>query len=319
MSNETILITGGTGLIGVALTDLLIEKGYKIIILSRNPSKNQHSKHPNVSYAAWDIKAQTIDDAAIRESDHIIHLAGAGIADKRWTRKRKEEIIESRTHSSGLLVKALKEIPNKVKSVISSSAIGWYGEDPQIPNPKPFKESAPSAPGFLGETCEAWEKSIQPVTQLNKRLVILRTGIVFSKDGGAYYEFRKPLKFGFATILGEGRQIISWIHKEDIARIYIHAIEHPEMSGVFNAVTTHHVSNKSLILQIAQKLRGRFFIPVYVPSFALKLVLGELSVEVLKSATIDNEKIRHAGFQFLYPSLDSALNELTGRSLQIGG
>ena len=302
----TVLITGGTGLIGKALSAMLVNKGYEVIILSRSSAKKQNNSS-SISYAKWNIEQQTMDRDAVAKADYIIHLAGANVAEKRWTAKRKKEIVESRTKSSALLIKYLNETPNKVKALISASAIGWYGEN--LSKEKAFKEDAPAANDFLGQTCKQWEQSIQPVAALQKRLVILRTGIVISHDGGALMEFKKPLQFGIAAILSSGEQIISWIHIEDLCRIYLFAIEH-NIAGIFNAVAPKPVSNKTLTLTLAKDIRGRTFIPIHVPSFVLKIVLGEMSIEVLKSATVSAEKIRQQGFQFLFPSIEAALEEI---------
>lgn len=300
---KTVIITGGTGLIGTALTSLLTSKGYKVIILSRKA----HPPKENVTYAIWDIKRSYIDPKAFRQADYIIHLAGAGVADKRWTKKRKEEIRNSRIDSSKLVVKTLFETENNIKTVVSASGIGWYGPD-RTGGP-PLVETDPSAADFLGSTCKMWEESIQPVTDLGKRLVIFRTGIVLSNDGGAFKEFLKPLRAGIAAILGSGNQVVSWIHIEDLCRLYVAAIEREHLNGVYNATAPETITNKQLMLKLA-KVRGRPYIPIHVPEFALKIVLGEMSIEVLKSATVDGSKVRKAGFNFIYPTIDAALNDL---------
>jgi uncharacterized protein (TIGR01777 family) len=308
----TVLITGGTGLIGRAITKTLLEKNYEVIILSRDtPDPKLITR--NLSYAQWNVGDQTIDKEAIAKADYIIHLAGAGIAAKRWTKKRKQQIVDSRIRSSELIVKALKENTNTIKTVISSSAIGWYGADPSMPDPHPFNEEDPADKGFLGTTCLQWEQSIEPVTRLDKRLVKLRAGIVLSNDGGALKEFINPLRSGIAAILGNGKQIISWVHINDLVKLYIAAIENENMKGVYNAVAPNPVSNKEFALQLAKNKRGKFFIPVHVPTFIIKLILGEMSIEVLKSTTVSCNKVRNAGFVFSYPSIDIALKDLLAK------
>ena len=311
---ETILITGGTGMIGKSLSKLLIGKGYSVILLSRSGTPEGTTKNSTgATLAYWNPVEQQIDRTAIEQADYIINLAGAGVADKRWTKKRKKEISDSRAQSGNLIVKALNEIPNKVKLVINASGIGWYGEDPVIPNPAPFTEDMPSDSGFLGYTCKLWEESIHPVTKLGKRLVILRIAIVLSKDGGAFREFCNPLRFGIATVLGSGKQIVSWIHIDDFCKMCLYILQEEKMHGVYNAAAPNPVSNKKLILEIARKKNKNFFITMRVPSFVLKTVLGEMSVEILKSTTVSTGKIQGMGFQFTYPSIEEAIDQLTTR------
>lgn len=303
MNMETVLITGGTGTIGTALTTLLTANNYKVIILTRK----KRADTQNVSYSQWDVTRNTIDKSAIERSDHIIHLAGEGVADKRWTEKRKQQIVNSRVDSAALLVKSLKDLPNQVKTVVSASAIGWYGTDKN--RSRPFIESDHPSNDFLGATCKRWEETMLPVQTMGKRLVILRTGIVLAKEGGAFPEFEKPIKAAVAAILGDGNQVISWIHIDDLCRMYMAAIQMKHLQGIYNAVAPDPVTNKELVLTIA-RMRKRPFIAVHIPAFVLKIMLGELSIEVLKSAVVDGSKIRNAGFNFTFPAVDAAVNDL---------
>ena len=304
-----VLISGGTGLIGKKLTSYLIDRNYEVIILSRR--KNESSSNQKISYSYWDVKNEVIDADVIRKADHIIHLAGAGVMDKKWTKEYKKVIVDSRVKSAGLIIKALKENPNQVKSFVSASAIGWYGADGDpLVRKEGFIETDLPDKSFLGETCLLWECGVEPVIEMKIRLVKLRTGIVLSNESGAYNEFKMPVKFGFAAILGSGGQIISWIHIDDVCRMYIEAMENGELNGVYNAVAPLPVPNKKLILVIAKKLKNKFFIPIHVPIFLLKLFMGKRSVEILKSATVSDKKIKSMCFTFLYPTIESAVDDL---------
>lgn len=303
---ETIMVTGGTGLVGKALTSFLLERGYKVIILTRNPG---YSDNDHLSYAHWDPAAGKLELSALQEADHIVHLAGAGVSDHRWTASYKKEILDSRVKGSTFLYEQLKQHPNKVRKVISSSATGYYGEttDPS----QPFREIDAPANDFLGTVCQAWENSVIPIESLGKTVIRLRTGIVLSREGGALKEFYKPLRFGFATILGSGDQYISWIHMHDLVRLYFNAIVNDNLeNGAYNAVAPVPVKHKTLVLAMAHAARGKTFIPMPVPSFALKIALGEMSVEVLKSVNASAEKIQQTGFQFSYPTIDKAMEQL---------
>lgn len=306
---STILITGGTGMVGTQLTEHLIANGYDVIILSRNPLPAA-ALPKGVQHAKWDLKENYIDPVAFASADHIIHLAGAGVADKRWNQKRKAEIVNSRAESGALIVHAIQNIPNKIQSVHSASGIGWYGADTQKSLQMGFTEDAPADTEFLGETCRIWEQKIKGVKSFGKRLTIFRIGIVLSNSGGALVEFKKPLKFGFAAILGNGKQIISWIHINDLCGLFLKAIEDKEMQGVYNAVAPETVTNKKLTISLAKAMRGRFFITLHVPAFLLRWVLGEMSIEVLKSAKVNSFKTQGTGFRYQYPFLLDAIKAL---------
>jgi uncharacterized protein (TIGR01777 family) len=305
---QNILITGGTGLVGKRLTEMLVAKGYRVTILSRN--KNNVSNNPKIQYEYWNVDEQVIENNAIANADAIINLAGAGVADKRWTDERKKEIVDSRVNSGRLLVNALQTIPNNVATIISASAIGWYNplEKNSTTN---YQEEQQANTDFLGDTCKKWEESVLPITLMKKRLVKFRIGIVLSKNGGALKEFLKPIKFGIAAILGSGKQEISWIHIDDLCSMFINAIENNNMDGVYNAVAPMVTTNNKLNIALAKRLKGKFFIPVFVPKFLLKIILGEMSVEVLKSSHISCKKITDTGFQFLYPSVESAISDIS--------
>jgi len=302
----TILVTGGTGLVGKALTRQLTSMGYDCIVLSRNPGPAKDG----IRYAAWNPDAGTMDETSLKEADYIIHLAGAGVADQRWSVARKKEILDSRVKSGALLVNKLATLPHKVKAVISASAIGWYGADPEIPNPFPFTEEMPPDTAFLGDTCRQWEESLQPLTGMHIRLVKLRIGIVLSHRGGALKEFLKPLRFGVAAVLGNGKQVVSWIHIDDLVNMFVFAITRENIEGVYNATAPVPVSNKELTITLAKTKKG-FYIPLPVPAFVLKIVMGEMSIEVLKSATVSSRKIQQAGFTFTSPGIREALEKET--------
>lgn len=308
---ENILIAGGTGMIGKALSAFLLREGYEVIVLTRQQN------HPSqgtaqLSYASWDPSKGFIEEKAIMRADHIINLAGAGVADKRWTEKRKKEIAESRILAGRAITGSLQKIPNKVRTVVQASAIGWYGPDP-VPMLDPFAEHLPSDPSFLGATCKQWEESIAAVEGMQKRLVTLRIGIVLSRSGGALKEFLRPLQMGVAPILGKGDQMISWIHIEDLCRMIQFSLKNERMKGVFNAVSPHPVSNAAFMRTLAALRNGFWHIAVPVPAFILKIMMGEMSIEVLKSATVSGAKIQSAGFDFSFPTLKEALRDLLNR------
>ena len=310
-----VLISGGTGLIGTKLTSHLTEEGHEVIILSRNTGAV--SSDPAITFSFWDVSKKIIDVDTVLKADHIIHLAGAGVMDKKWTKEYKKQIADSRSKTASLIIKVLKEHTHHVKTFVSASAIGWYGadSDPLI-HKDGFAETDPAVGNFLGETCMQWENSVDDVKPLGIRLVKLRTGIVLGNEGGMFKEITRPLKFGVAAIPGDGGQIVSWIHIDDICRMYMEAIENNEASGVYNAVAPVPVSYKKIMMTTAEKMRNKFFIPIHIPEFFLKLFLGKRSIEIIKSATVSCKKMKSLGFTFLYPAIESAVDDLVKNKMQ---
>jgi uncharacterized protein (TIGR01777 family) len=298
--NKSILITGGSGLIGKLLTQALLEKGYQISHLSRKPGNN-----PNVKTYLWNVAKNEIDEHCIDGIDIVVHIAGAGIADKRWTPKRKKELIESRTQSIGLIYGIIKNNPNKVSAVVSASAIGYYGNQG---NELMTEESSPSN-DFMGECCVAWEKAVDEGKALSLRVVKFRTGVVLDKKGGALPQMALPVKFGVGAAFGKGRQWIPWIHWQDVIDMYLFGIENIHLTGVYNMVAPNPVTNKQLMKALAKQLFRPLW-PLKVPSFVFKLLMGEMSVVVLGSTKVSAQKIENEKFVFKYPELRGALKAI---------
>ena len=292
-----VLITGGSGLIGRRLSFLLKSRGYEVRILSR-------SNNPNKSYKTflWNISEKTINDSAFEGLNHIIHLAGAGIADKRWSEKRKKEIIASRVASTNLLYNTVKRLKTPLNSFISASATGYYGA---ITSETIFEEKDKPAKDFLGKVCSLWEDSIFQFNQIKIRTVALRTGIVLSKDGGALKKMKTPI----ISSLGNGKQYMPWIHIDDLCELYIKAIEDQEFKGAFNAVSSEHISNLSFSKKIS-KIFNYPFLAIGAPSFILQIVFGEMSTIILNGSRISANKIKQAGFKFKFENLEKALKNL---------
>lgn len=301
---KTIGITGGTGFIGMHLTTALTSKGYDVVIFSRSPIKGKKTEH--VQYAMWDGEGKKADREALLKIDAMVNLAGAGIAEKRWTDSRKEEIANSRIKGTRFLVHELKASAPNCKVLISASGIGYYG--PDRPGFISFREDMTHYTDFLAMVCEQWENEAKAAQEL-MRTVILRFGIVLGKESGAFPQFEKSTNYGVVSILGTGKQIQSWIHVEDLCSMIIYNLEHEKNKGVYNAVAPHPVSNKDLMKTIGKYKKG-LALPIYVPQSALKLALGEMSIEVLKSCTASADKILQSGFAFQYPDIDAAVKQL---------
>jgi uncharacterized protein (TIGR01777 family) len=298
---ETIIISGGTGLIGKHLCKKLKDKGYNVYILSRTIRQVT-----NVSTYFWDVDKKVIENEAIETADYIIHLAGANIGDKRWTEKRRQLIIESRVKSGQLIFEKIKENKNKLKAFISASAIGYYGT---TTTDKIFSETDPPSDDFLGETCRQWEQSADNFEKLGIRTVKIRTGVVLTKQSGALTRMITPVKLGIGSALGNGRQFMPWIHIDDLCGIYIKAVGDTQMNGAYNAVSPDHKTNRVFTETLARVLKKPFWFPD-IPAFILKLIFGKMSEILLYGSRVSSEKIIKAGYRFKFTNLENALVDL---------
>lgn len=297
---KTILVTGGSGLVGRRLTEMLMERGYRVLWLSRE--RNLQSDPPRYR---WDYRNGTIDREAVEQADVIIHLAGANLGEGRWSEARKEEIVASRVDTAALLFDMLQESDHRIEAFISASAIGYYGS--AVIDKVFTEEEQPIEQDFLSDTCHQWEEAAFRFNTLPEvRTVALRTGFVVDRDSDAFRKMVLPTRLGVGSPLGSGRQYLSWIHLEDLCRLYIRAIEEPTMEGVYNAVAPEQITNAGFMRTLAKEMRRPFFFPA-VPAFVMRLVMGEAADLVLGGSSISAQKILDSGFRFRYEHADQAI------------
>jgi hypothetical protein len=298
-----VLITGGTGLVGEVLTKILQQEGYQVSFLSRSKKNIE-----GVEVFQWDIQKQTIEQEAIETADYIVHLAGAGVADRRWTESYKREILESRVLSTQLLYESLQKSIKKPKAFLAASAVGIYGFDTGT---ELIGEDSPHGNDFLAEVTKQWEQESLKISNLGIRTAIFRIGIVLSTKGGALPKIMQPIQFFAGAALGTGKQYMSWIHIEDLARMFLFAIKNEQIAGIYNAVGNLPATNEEFTKAVAKALGKPLFLP-NVPSFALRLMLGEMAVMVTGGNRVSNQKIVKSGFQYKFNTLEEALNDLLG-------
>lgn len=293
-----ILITGGSGLVGKTLTKQLQNTGNSVFWLSRNP-ENQ----PRKSFY-WNIQKGEIDKNAFNNIDAIIHLAGASVASKRWTKEYKQEIVESRIKSTALLANFLNNNTHTVKHFMAASAIGIYGDrENEI-----LTESSEYADTFLAQVCIKWENEVGLINN-SIRKCIIRIGIVLNKDEGALAEMLKTIKWGLGAPLGTGKQYVSWIHLVDLRNIFLYLLENENLKGVYNAVAPNPVTNTELTTLIAKTIKKPCFLPP-VPKMVLKLIIGEMVDMVLASQNVSSKKIIDTKYPFEFTNLQQALNDI---------
>ena len=292
---ETVLITGASGLVGRHLSAILKEKGYRVLTLTRNPDGE--------GAFAWDPENNYLDAEALYQTDHIVHLAGASIGDKRWSPQRKEEILSSRVNSGMLLFHKCVENGIHLKSFVTASAVGYYGDGDV------FTEADPAGKGFLDSVCEQWEQVTDLFQEAGVRTVRIRTGIVLAADGGILPQMALPVRMGLGTPMGSGKQFIPWIHIQDLCQIYAQAIQDKSWTGAFNAVAPEPATNRSFTKALARLFHKPYW-PISVPSLPLKWVLGERSELLLKGSRVASVKLSEKLYIFRFGNLESALKNL---------
>ncbi|MDX6189864.1 TIGR01777 family oxidoreductase [Flavobacterium sp. Fl-318] len=297
--SQNVLITGGTGFIGKYLTQVLLANNFTVSILSRTPRKSSGL----ITYYQWNPERDYIEEDAILNADYIIHLAGEGIVEKRWTAKRKKSILESRTKPITLIHSLLKKHNKSLNAFISASGIGIYGANT---SEQICTEDTPAANDFLGLTCQEWEKTADTIGALGIRTVKIRTGIVFGRAGGFLKKITPGFKAGFGTILGSGSQYLPWIHIEDLSQIYLKSILDTKIEGPYNAVLTDDTTQLKFSKTLANLYGYSIWLPK-IPQSLLKIVLGEMSDAILKGQRVSSEKIQHTGFEFQFATLETAL------------
>ncbi len=295
-----VLISGGSGLVGSRLTELLLQQGYEVSILSR--TKSESSK---VSHLVWNVEKGEINPHELEDIDYVIHLAGAGIVDKPWTAERKEVILSSRVDSTLLLKKAFEQVKNKPKAIVSASAIGYYGIHT---SEKIYQEQDKPGSDFLADTCIKWEESIDDLVKLGIPTSRVRIGLVLSAKGGALYEMARPVKLGFGAALGNGKQYMPWIHIDDLCGLIQHCFEN-KLAETFNGAAPNPVNNKQFMQVLAKTLKRPIWLP-NVPAFVLKLILGNRAQLVLEGSRVSAEKTENSGFVFQFRELKAALRSI---------
>jgi len=297
-----ILITGGSGLVGLHLSEKLSNLGYEVVHLSR--FKQTPSKFKTFT---WDISAGKIEEGAFMDVQHIIHLAGSGVADKKWTPARKKELTSSRVDSANLIMSYLKSGKYPVKSFISASAIGIYGFD--TGSIVQTEDRNQLGDDFLATLTKKWEAAADQFKYLNCRIVKLRIGLVLSEKGGLLKKLVPMAKMGLSSAFGNGEQYMSWIHIDDLVNMFVYTVENEKINGVYNAVAPNPVSNKQFLSILSKVINKPYFLPD-MPKIVLKIFFGELASVITGGNNVSSAKIEESGYTFQYPELQYALKEL---------
>ena len=300
---KKILIGGGSGLLGSALSKHLSNQNFEVSVLSRSPNKVR-----GFQSIYWDPVLMELDMNSIPAVDAIINLSGAGIADKRWTKNRKEELWASRVRSNALLMKVIEELSMDVRVFIGASAVGYYGDRGEE---KITESSGAGAPGFLVDLCKAWEVSIEKIRETGLRTITLRMGVVLTHKGGFLNKMLLPRRFGLVPYFGRGHQFLSWVHVEDICRIFHFLLENDQAGDIYNGVSPDPVSFKDFAKELVNCHR-HVSIALGIPARLVKLFFGQLSEAILMGNKVFPVRLQEQGFSFKYDNIERALQDLQG-------
>lgn len=297
---STILITGGSGLIGSRLTAALRGAGHEVRHLSRSPRDRD-----GVRVFAWDPSCGTIDPAALKDVEVLVHLSGAPIADKRWTRSHMKEMDDSRAGAARLLRKAVRDHGVQQNVFISASGSNYYGA---ITSDHVFTENDPSGQDIIGQLTTRWEAAADAFADLC-RVVKLRQPIVLAREGGALPRMAKPVKWTISTLIGSGRQWWPWVHIDDLVRIYLQAIADDRMQGSYNVNASEQVTNEAFMRALARATK-RPFVAIPIPGVLIRLAMGEGSAILLHGSRTSNARLLGTGFRFQHDAIEPALRGL---------
>ncbi len=298
---KTVLITGGTGLVGMRLSQLLQTKGYNVRHLSR--SRNLNAVFP--AYA-WNYEKGEIDADAFADVSYVLHLAGANVAGSRWTARYKQEIIDSRVKTTALLERVIREQNIRLEGFISASATGYYGNTLD----KTVDENTSKGSDFLADVCNKWENSVSKLADLRIRTVCVRIGIVLSMQGGALQKLLPTYHAGIGSYFGDGRMYVSWIHIDDLCRFFIETMENNAYQGAYNAVAPTPTTSKELGKAVAIAVEKPNALLIGAPAFALRLAMGEMAGVLLSSSRVLPLRSAAEGFEWHYPDLIEAIKDL---------
>ncbi len=297
-----VVITGGTGFIGMHLSALLEKEKFDVVHLSRTGRPGERFK----TYR-WEPERGYCDKDAFKDGDTVIHLAGANIGEKRWSAARKREIVESRTLTAKLIYDASVASGIRLDAFITASGKDIYGAGI---SEKIYSETDPPGADFMARTCILWEAAADPFEAAGVRVAKIRTALVVAPEGSALSKLRAPARAGLIIRLGPGRQYFPWIHIDDLCRIYLKAVSDSTMSGAYNASAPGHITHDMLMETIARQKHLLVFLP-HVPPWLLHMILGEMSVVLTTGSRISPDRLIRSGFEFRYPGIEEALRDTT--------